>query len=378
MKKNDYIKNDIVKLRKTFELLNDLEYNINFLKKYSEYLETLRRINEKEKIFIDYQTNLENEPFFYIEVFTIPVLKLIKEKKKILIKEYEGENFDTDINLIINNLFLLSKRIGCIGFKKQFTYTEEIFNIFLDNIKTTQKGNDLFIETDIMNIFHSIAYKIEIIKKQIKLNATPLREIDGLDVYKKVLTSLKLISNKDNTFSNSDNSKKQSSILGLLDEWIEKPIYTKEQMLGPVKIVQDKIDEIYGIDMVYLTPNIKAKNNEQEIREEIILKNLGLIIKGKYIKKIKTNDKKSLSQTESELIYFLYDKYKQNPNECFKIGDLAKIFRKEKGEKTMRNMITSINNKVKKIIGPHKNIKIERIIIRAKKESYNLNSKIII
>lgn len=378
MKKNDYVKIDIVKLRKTFELLNDLEYNINFLKKYSEYLEILRRINEKEKIFIDYKTNIEDEPFFYIEVFSIPVLKIIKNEKDLLISEYRGENFDTDIDLIISNLFLLSKRIGCVGFEKQFIYTEEIFNIFLDNIKTTQKGNDLFIETDIMNIFHSIAHKIAIIKKQRKFNATPLKDIDGFDVYKKVLISLELISSKNNLLSNSDDVKKQSDILGLLDDWLEKPIYTKEQMLEPVKIVQDKMDEIYGSDMAYIPSNIKKENKELEIREEIILKNLGIVIKGKYIIKRKTSDKKSLTEAESDLIYFLYERYKQNSSECFNINDLTKICGKEKKEGTIRNMITLINSKLKKIIGIHENIKVEKIIIRGKKGSYQLNPKIII
>lgn len=377
MKKNEYIKNDIVKLRKTFELLSDLEYNIEFLKKYSEYLEIINRINSKEKIFKEYMSELKDEPFFYIEVFIIPTLKLISENKNILIKEYKKGSFEGEMNSIILNLLKLSQKLYCVGFEEQFLYTQNIFNNFLDKIKTTQKGNDLFVKTDLANIFHTIANKIKIKNEKSNINMNPLKIMSNYDVYKTTLTAIELSKNKNDFFSNSDNTKIESNLLGILDDWISKPIYTKKQLMGPIKLIQDKIDEIYGIDMTYI-PYKKRENISPEISEEIILKNVGIIIKGRNVIKKPNHSKILFSKPEKCLIYFLYEKFKQNQSECFQIKDLAKIFEKERSKYTMRNMITSINSKIKKTIGIYKNIKVEKIIIRAKKESYQLNPKIII
>lgn len=124
--------------------------------------------------------------------------------------------------------------------------------------------------------------------------------------------------------------------------------------------------------LIALLKDLKGPNkgfDRKESVEEIRLKSLGIKIRGDEILR---NDilKEKLNLTDQKLLYFLYYRFLDNPDECFKVNKIAQEIKKKAGN--IKNRITMINKKIGNIIYPNKN----KGIIFIKNESnrgYHLN-----
>ena len=95
-------------------------------------------------------------------------------------------------------------------------------------------------------------------------------------------------------------------------------------------------------------PKIKEDKKYSEADEDILLTLLGIRIKGDYI--IRGKDKAEINPTDKDLIYYLFYKSLKNEEECFTLKDLAEAKEIKKSERYIKNRITEVNQKVKKII----------------------------
>lgn len=107
--------------------------------------------------------------------------------------------------------------------------------------------------------------------------------------------------------------------------------------------------------------------------EEIILTILNIRIKGNRISNSASKLKKVFNPTEENIIYFLYYKFLGNPNECFKIPQIAKEF--EVSEGNTKNRISNINKVLKNTISKNQHIKIE-LIKNESKRGYHFNPQL--
>lgn len=126
----------------------------------------------------------------------------------------------------------------------------------------------------------------------------------------------------------------------------------------------------------------KVKIKEQESKkysnanEDILLKTLGIKIKGDYI--LRGDSKKEINPTDKALIYFLYFKLIKNADECFSIKDLSKEEEIKKSERYIKNRITFINQSIREIISKQLKLRIGRFIKNERKRGYRLNPKILL
>lgn len=126
-----------------------------------------------------------------------------------------------------------------------------------------------------------------------------------------------------------------------------------------------------------IEPKIKDDKKYSEADEDILLKTIGIKIKGDYI--IRGNNKTKINSTDKALIYYLFYKSVKNEEECFTLKDLAAAKEIKKSERYIKNRITEINRSIKKIISNEKNLKIKRFIIKENnKRGYHLNPKILL
>lgn len=123
---------------------------------------------------------------------------------------------------------------------------------------------------------------------------------------------------------------------------------------------------------------IKREKKYSEVNEDILLKTLGIKIKGDYI--IRGRDEAEINPTDKALIYYLYYKSIQNEEECFTLKDLAVAKEIKRSERYIKNRITEINRSIKKILkSKEKNHKIKKFIIKENnKRGYHLNPKILL
>jgi len=128
------------------------------------------------------------------------------------------------------------------------------------------------------------------------------------------------------------------------------------------------------------TPESKDKkdinNKYSEANEDILLKTLGLKIKGNYL--IRGKIKKEINSTDKALIYFLFYKSIKNEDECFTADDLSSEKSINKTNRYIKNRISIINKSIKEIITKELYTKIPKFIkTEPKKRGYHLNPKII-
>lgn len=113
-----------------------------------------------------------------------------------------------------------------------------------------------------------------------------------------------------------------------------------------------------------------------DANEDILLKTLGIKIKGNYISR--GNEKIVINSTDKALIYFLYFKSIKNADECFSLKDLSKTKGVEKSERYIKNRIALINQSIRKIISKTLRLKIGRFVKNERKRGYRLNPKILL
>lgn len=111
------------------------------------------------------------------------------------------------------------------------------------------------------------------------------------------------------------------------------------------------------------------------INEDILLKSLGIRIKGDEI--TKDNKKEKINKTDNSLIYFLYYKSLNNPEECTNINDLSGSKGVDKSTAYVSNRITEINKIIKRIVSKEQNLKIPKFITKEKGRGYRLNPRIL-
>ena len=122
---------------------------------------------------------------------------------------------------------------------------------------------------------------------------------------------------------------------------------------------------------------IKDDKKYSEANEDILLKLLGIKIKGSYI--IRGQNKAKINPTEKAILYYLFFKSTKNEEECFTLKDLAEAKEIQRAERYIKNSITNINQSIKKIISQEKNLKIKRFIVKENnKRGYHLNPKILL
>jgi hypothetical protein len=110
--------------------------------------------------------------------------------------------------------------------------------------------------------------------------------------------------------------------------------------------------------------------------EDILLKTLGITIKGNYIFRGKAKTK--INVTDKALMYFLYFKALKNPDECFTLKDLSTSKDIGKSERYIKNRITIINASIEGIISKDLKLKIGKLIKREGARGYHLDPRILL
>ena len=110
------------------------------------------------------------------------------------------------------------------------------------------------------------------------------------------------------------------------------------------------------------------------ITESIILSTLGVEIVGDRISRGK--EKVDLNPADRALVYFLFYKYRNNPDECFKIGKIAEELKKSEGY--IKNRIVYINGGVKKMVPNEKTSVPDFIKNGRSRRGYHLNPRLMI
>ena len=189
-----------------------------------------------------------------------------------------------------------------------------------------------------------------------------------------------------NFFLNNSNIE----LLELYDASFRERLPKKyEKFNNELKILIDEAENKYYvfrklIEEYVLENNIpesKIKENAQNNKystanEDILLKTLGIKIKGDYITRGAV--KKEINATDKTLIYFLYYKSIKNNDECCTLDDLSKEKSINKSKRYISNRISIINKLIKEIITKELNAKIPKFIkTEPKKRGYHLNPKII-
>ncbi len=120
--------------------------------------------------------------------------------------------------------------------------------------------------------------------------------------------------------------------------------------------------------------DLKHKIHSEDNSEEIVLKSYGVRIKGNMIIRNKKSTK-VFNPTEKKLIYLLYYKHLNNPDECIALETL----RGQLGRNGtyIKNSITSIHRIIAKTISNHKPMKI-LFIKNEPTRGYHLNPRLLI
>jgi len=109
--------------------------------------------------------------------------------------------------------------------------------------------------------------------------------------------------------------------------------------------------------------------------EEITLRTYGIKINGDCISKGELKNKKVFNAAEKALIYFLYFKFRNNKEECFKMEALEKEINYPKGY--LKNRITNIHKILGKAVSKDRPVKIT-FIKNEPRRGYHLNPKLFV
>lgn len=232
----------ISKIDVVYDLLHKLPLDLDFYKKYYEYkilaieIEKLMKIDKE--VVIEDKDSFEffafNTLYGYVHFKVFPLFNFIEENKEILFLEFPEDDILKEVKY---SFLKLGKMEDDTRYEYWLFKTNTIFDEFLSKIKTTKKGNDLFIETNIMNAIPEIDELYKRIQKDRKNKMTYLERIEENDTYGLVKQVKELGMEKKPEFSISLRDKGNTDYLG----FYESNKLTKEEMLEPVELFQSLI-----------------------------------------------------------------------------------------------------------------------------------------
>jgi len=171
----------------------------------------------------------------YVHFKIFPMLNLLEKNKEKLFTKFPDEN-------VFNQVKYHFLKLGKMEDDKRYEYwlskTDRVFNNFLDRIKTTKKGSDLFIETNIMNAIHEINDLCIHIKKDKNSKKPYLDRMNENDTYGLLKEIDKLGANKETKVTLSLRDKGKTDYIGFYD----RNKLTKEEMLEPAHLFQSLIE----------------------------------------------------------------------------------------------------------------------------------------
>lgn len=169
------------------------------------------------------------------------------------------------------------------------------------------------------------------------------------------------------------------------DDWRKERELVKNENRDYLKRIESELnwqtETLRRVKDELISKNVTHKNEEKSKKysnanEDILLKTLGIKIKGNYV--LRGEEKREVNPTDKALIYFLYFKSIKNADECFSLKDLSKAKEIKQSERYIKNRITYINQTVKKIISQSLKLKISRFIKNESRRGYHLNPKILL
>lgn len=259
------------KIKNQFELLEKLPLGVKFYEEYHKYNEYAQEINkvfkiEKEENIESNDDNTILDSFLgYMTFKVIPIIFILEKDKNSLFEKLpkEDEKIFNDLKFHFGKL---AKKEGDRDFEYWFTHTDKLFNDFLDNIKTTKKGNDFFIQTNIMNVMHELLDLLEKQKINKELKTSTIKTIDKNDIHKLVLMYKDYLkkNGEEKTkkeFSFSLRDKNELNILTIYQEENK----TKEELMSPVYIFQTQIKNIENS----LNTKEEKQENFKTLKEEM-------------------------------------------------------------------------------------------------------------
>lgn len=135
------------------------------------------------------------------------------------------------------NFLKLGKMEGDERYGYWLSKAEETFNIFLDKIKTIDKGNNFFVKTNIMNAIPEIDVLYKHIQKDKKNKKSYLERIEENDTFGLVKKVKELEMNEKTDFTISLRDRGKTDYIGFYD----RNKLTKEEMLEPINLFQSLI-----------------------------------------------------------------------------------------------------------------------------------------
>lgn len=270
----------ISKIEVVYDLLQKLPLDLDFYEKYHEYkllaieIENLTKIDKKtspDNKGNSFDSFMTNSLYGYVHFKLLPLLNFIEEKKDIFFIEFPDENLFKEIKY---NFIKLGKMEGDERYDYWLAKTENNFNDFLNNLKTTKNGNDFFIKTNIMNAITEIDSLYKHRKKDKKIKKSFIERIDDNDTYGLVKQIKGLEPDKKPNFTISLKDKGETDYISFYD----RNNLTKEEILEPVNLFQGLISANF-------------KNGEQIFDKENIVyfnyETSKIICNGKEIKMMK-------------------------------------------------------------------------------------------
>ncbi len=231
----------ISKIGLVYELLHKIPLDVDFYEKYHEYkllaveIESLMNI-DKERSAEDnsIESFMSDTLYGYVHFKIFPLLNFIEKNKETLFLEFPEDALFKEVTY---NFLKLGKMEGDERYDYWLSKTDDTFNVFLDNIKTTEKGNNFFVKTNIMNSVPEIDVLYKHIQKDKKSQKSYLERIDENDTYGLIEKIKELEVDETLDFSISLTNRGKTDYIGFYD----RNELTKEEMLEPVNLFQNLI-----------------------------------------------------------------------------------------------------------------------------------------
>ena len=237
------IKKLIKKINNTYDLLKKIPVSIDFYKKYHEYkiyaekIEVYLKIDKESKEDEMSADEFINDSLYgYVHFKIFPILDLLeKHKDNLFLKLPEDDEIFTKIK---HSFLKLGKMDGDTRYEYWLNKTNILFDKFLNDIKTTTKGNNFFIETNIMNAIPEIDELYRHIQEDREQNKTYIERMEENDTYG-LLKKIEEMGQMKDSRSVSLRDKGSTDYVGFYD----RNKTSKEKMMEPIHIFQALIKE---------------------------------------------------------------------------------------------------------------------------------------
>jgi hypothetical protein len=257
------LKKLISQIEVVYEVLHGLPLDLDFYEKYHEYkilankIEKLAHI-DKEKIEEDdsCESFMQDSLFGYVHFKLFPLFQFMEKNKDMFFLKFpEDEIFNQ-----VKHCFL---KLAKMDEDERYPYwldkTNKTFDDFLGQVKTTEKGNRLFMDTNVMNAIPEIDTLYRHIQKDRKSKKTYLERIDEGDPHGLMLKVNKLAETMGkgdkNEFSFSLRHKGKTDYINFYD----RNRLTKDEMLEPVKLFHARIKLLANGDNASLRRDYSVK-----------------------------------------------------------------------------------------------------------------------